>query len=241
MQIAQSSQFCVPSLFKNRFDLREGKFNMKYYRPVIFLLEHDIMKVLPSFQSPNSETTSNSGWTSITHPSGGKLTLDGTFRLIHGASCVPPRVFSPNAIRRVSGGVQISPQTKRLKFRVAFINDISGHSKLSRNSPSGGKLRAASFAREADPRIPSQRTVVPTSPQDCRTLRHAAWDRQHCTIMYVRVPGIPRADVFFMLLRESMSGQELSRKRAIAKKVWQDLLDVCVCVCDRCLNKLLLN
>lgn len=49
--------------------------------------------------------------------------------------------------------------------------------------------------------------------------------------MYVRVPGIPRADVFFMLLRESMSGQELSRKRAIAKKVWQDLLDVCVCVC----------
>lgn len=145
MQIAQSSQFCVPSLFKNRFDLREGKFNMKYYRPVIFLLEHDIMKVLPSFQSPNSETTSNSGWTSITHPSGGKLTLDGTFRLIYGASCVPPRVSSPNAIRRVSGGVQISPQTKRLKFRVAFINDISGHSKLSRNSPSGGKLRAASF------------------------------------------------------------------------------------------------
>lgn len=173
------------------------------------------MKFLPSFQLPNSETTSISGWNEhYAYPSGGKLTRRGSFHLALHSRTFPPSERA--AIRRVS--VQISPRTKRLKFSSGIHKWRLGALETLAEFPRRGKFWTASFAR-----IREFRVGAPVRCSDfaarlpnftLRCLRSTAL----CHNVRSRAANSTSWCVFHV------------RTRAVAKKVWQDLLrDVFVC------------
>lgn len=86
-------------------------------------------------------------------------------------------------------------QTKRLKFRVAFINDVSGRCKLSRN-PAGSSVRnsiANSASTCATHGCSDLAARLPNFSHACDEIGSA--------IMHARVPQIPRVNVSPVLLR----------------------------------------
>lgn len=208
MQIVQISQISSYRYLKIlQFTRLQALWNII---DLLFFSSHYFAFNCPSsFQLSKSETASNSNW-NITFPSGEKLTLDG-ISVSSPASCVAPHVSfernSPRQQRRAnfSADKTIKVSSGIHKWRLGTLETLA-------EFPSGETPRPR-YVFCPDPWIPSQR-MVPTSPQDCRTLVKLPVTKSaaSCHNICSRAANSTHRRIFYIIARINIWIRAIARK-----------------------------